>query len=71
MTAAARNEDRHHRRRHDRRDGGEVVRQRGIEAIGFGAVDTGSLVEGGRRQQPGAPLYNQVITVRDAHLLVI
>jgi predicted dinucleotide-binding enzyme len=41
-----------------------------IEAIGFGAVDTGSLVEGGRRQQPGTPFYNQVITVRDARVLV-
>jgi hypothetical protein len=33
-------------------------------------VDTGSLVEGGRRQQPGSALYNQVITVRDALPLV-
>ena len=41
-----------------------------IEEIGFGSVDTGSLVEGGRRQQPGTPLYNQVITVRDARALV-
>jgi len=40
-----------------------------IEEIGFGAVDTGSLVEGGRRQEPGTPLYNQVITVRDARAL--
>jgi predicted dinucleotide-binding enzyme len=30
-----------------------------IEQIGFAAVDTGSLAEGGRRQQPGAPLYNE------------
>ena len=41
-----------------------------IESIGFGAVDTGSLVEGGRRQQPGTPFYNQVITVRDAQALM-
>ena len=41
-----------------------------IEEIGFGPVDTGSLVEGGRRQQPGTPLYNQVITARDARALV-
>jgi predicted dinucleotide-binding enzyme len=41
-----------------------------IEEIGFGAVDTGSLVEGGRRQQPGTAFYNQVITVRDARVLV-
>ena len=37
-----------------------------IEEIGFGPVDTGSLVEGGRRQQPDTPLYNKVLTVRDA-----
>jgi 8-hydroxy-5-deazaflavin:NADPH oxidoreductase len=37
-----------------------------IDDIGFGAVDTGSLVEGGRRQQPGMPLYNQVLTVKEA-----
>jgi predicted dinucleotide-binding enzyme len=41
-----------------------------IETIGFGAVDTGPLVEGGRRQQPGTELYNKVITVRDARVLV-
>jgi predicted dinucleotide-binding enzyme len=29
-----------------------------IEQIGFTPVDTGSLGEGGRRQQPGSPLYN-------------
>ena len=36
-----------------------------IDDIGFGAVDTGSLADGGRRQQPGAPLYNQVMTARE------
>ena len=36
-----------------------------IDDIGFGAVDTGSLAEGGRRQQPGAPLCNQVMTARE------
>ena len=41
-----------------------------IEAIGFGAVDTGSLAEGGRRQQPGTELYDKVMTVRDALVLV-
>jgi predicted dinucleotide-binding enzyme len=29
-----------------------------IEQIGFAPVDTGSLGEGGRRQQPGSPIYN-------------
>jgi 8-hydroxy-5-deazaflavin:NADPH oxidoreductase len=37
-----------------------------IDDIGFGAVDTGSLAEGGRRQQPETALYNQVMTVRAA-----
>ena len=37
-----------------------------IEEIGFAPVDTGSLVEGGRQQQPNTPLYNQVITRREA-----
>ena len=37
-----------------------------IEEIGFGGVDTGSLAEGGRQQQPDTPLYNKVMTVRDA-----
>jgi predicted dinucleotide-binding enzyme len=29
-----------------------------IEDIGFKAVDTGSLREGGRKQQPGSLVYN-------------
>jgi predicted dinucleotide-binding enzyme len=41
----------------------EVMRL--IEEIGFGPVDTGSLAEGGRRQQPNTPLYNQILTRRD------
>ena len=41
-----------------------------IDDIGFGAVDTGSLAAGGRRQQPDTPLYNKVMTVRDARKLV-
>ncbi len=40
-----------------------------IEDIGFGPVDTGSLAEGGRRQQPDTPLYNKVLTVRAARRL--
>ena len=38
-----------------------------IEGIGFGAVDTGSLQDGGRKQQPGSAIYNKDITVREAH----
>ncbi len=37
-----------------------------IDDIGFGAVDTGSLAAGGRRQQPGTDLYNKIMTVREA-----
>jgi predicted dinucleotide-binding enzyme len=41
-----------------------------IEAIGFGPVDTGSLAEGGRRQQPNTALYNKVLTQRDGQALL-
>lgn len=37
-----------------------------IEEIGFAPVDTGSLREGGRRQQPGTPVYNRDLTARAA-----
>jgi predicted dinucleotide-binding enzyme len=37
-----------------------------IEEIGFAAVDTGPLGEGGRRQQPGGPLYNVTMTAPEA-----
>jgi predicted dinucleotide-binding enzyme len=37
-----------------------------IESIGFGTVDTGSLSEGGRKQQVNAALYNKDVTVREA-----
>jgi 8-hydroxy-5-deazaflavin:NADPH oxidoreductase len=37
------------------------LRERGsqslIEEIGFAPLDTGSLAEGGRREQPGSPVY--------------
>jgi predicted dinucleotide-binding enzyme len=33
-----------------------------IDDIGFAAVDTGSLREGGKRQQPGSDIYNKVLT---------
>jgi predicted dinucleotide-binding enzyme len=38
-----------------------------IEDIGFAAVDTGSLREGGRKQQPGSPIYNNPMTAKVAH----
>lgn len=37
-----------------------------IDEIGFDPVDTGSLVEGGRKQQPGSKIYNVELTARDA-----
>jgi 8-hydroxy-5-deazaflavin:NADPH oxidoreductase len=37
-----------------------------IEEIGFAPVDTGGLADGGRRQQPGAPIYNQPMTAPEA-----
>lgn len=39
-----------------------------IEAIGFAPVDTGSLREGGRKQQPGSAIYNQPMTGREARV---
>jgi len=38
-----------------------------IEEIGFAPVDTGSLAEGGRRQQPGSEIYNRPMTGAEAH----
>ena len=37
-----------------------------IEEIGFAPVDTGSLAEGGRRQQPGSEIYNNPLTGDEA-----
>jgi predicted dinucleotide-binding enzyme len=37
-----------------------------IEEIGFAAVDTGFLSEGGKRQQPGTAVYNEVLNVEQA-----
>ena len=37
-----------------------------IEQIGFAPVDTGSLRDGGRRQEPGSAIYNRPLTGRQA-----
>lgn len=37
-----------------------------IDQIGFTAVDTGTLREGGRRQAPGSPLYNVLLRPDEA-----
>jgi 8-hydroxy-5-deazaflavin:NADPH oxidoreductase len=41
-----------------------------VEQIGFAPVDTGSLREGGRRQQPGTPLYNHPMTGAEARAAI-
>ena len=38
-----------------------------IEEIGFAPVDTGSLKDGGRKQQPGSPIYNEPMAANEAH----
>jgi len=40
-----------------------------IEEIGFAAVDSGFLHEGGRSQQPGTALYNKEVTAKEAAAL--
>ena len=37
-----------------------------VEDIGYAAIDTGFLREGGTKQQPDAPIYNKVITAGEA-----
>jgi predicted dinucleotide-binding enzyme len=41
-----------------------------IEELGFAAVDSGSLAEGGRRQQPGGAVYNEPMHVAEAEAAV-
>lgn len=41
-----------------------------IEQIGFAAVDTGFLHEGGRSQQPGTAVYNKDVTAKEAAALL-
>lgn len=49
----------------DHADAKRVV-SRLIEEVGFAPIDTGSLHDGGRRQEPGAPFYNNTMTGREA-----
>lgn len=37
-----------------------------IQELGFGAVDTGTLSKGGRKQQPGTPIYGRPMPVSEA-----
>ncbi len=41
-----------------------------IESIGFVPIDTGSLREGGRLQQPGSPIYAKRLTEEQARALL-
>ncbi|GAC1432148.1 MAG: NAD(P)-binding domain-containing protein [Ktedonobacteraceae bacterium] len=41
-----------------------------IEDIGFASVDTGSLHQGGRLQQPGSAIYNKPLTTQQAQKLL-
>ncbi len=41
-----------------------------IEDIGFAPVDTGSLREGGRKQQPNSPIYAHPMTAREARQIL-
>jgi hypothetical protein len=36
-----------------------------IDEIGFDPLDNGGLVEGGRKQQPGSPIYNQPLDAKE------
>jgi 8-hydroxy-5-deazaflavin:NADPH oxidoreductase len=41
-----------------------------IDEIGFAPVDTGSLAEGGRRQQPGSPIYTEPMKAPEAEAAI-
>jgi predicted dinucleotide-binding enzyme len=41
-----------------------------IEQIGFTAVDTGTLAQGGRLQQPGSPIYGKDVSAAQARATV-
>jgi 8-hydroxy-5-deazaflavin:NADPH oxidoreductase len=51
----------------DDEDGKHTV-SRLIDEIGFAPVDTGGLAAGGRRQQPGSPLFTELARRRRARL---
>jgi 8-hydroxy-5-deazaflavin:NADPH oxidoreductase len=48
----------------------KAVVSRLLEDIGFAVVDTGSLREGGRMQQPGSPIYNRPMKLEEARQAV-
>jgi predicted dinucleotide-binding enzyme len=46
--------------------GAKEVAAKLIEGIGFAAIDTGFLREGGKLQQPDSPVYNKTLTAQEA-----
>jgi len=46
--------------------GAKAVVMQLIDEIGFDAVDSGGLHDGGRRQEPGTPVYNQPFDASEA-----
>jgi 8-hydroxy-5-deazaflavin:NADPH oxidoreductase len=50
--------------------GAKEIVARLIEEIGFAAIDTGFLHEGGRSQQPGTAVYNKDVTAKEAAAVV-
>jgi 8-hydroxy-5-deazaflavin:NADPH oxidoreductase len=46
--------------------GAKAIVMQLIDEIGFDAVDSGNLHDGGRRQQPGTPVYNQPFDASEA-----
>jgi predicted dinucleotide-binding enzyme len=53
----------------DDRGAKEVVTKL-IDEIGFAPIDTGSLRDGGRRQQPGSPVYGRPLTATEARKIL-
>jgi predicted dinucleotide-binding enzyme len=49
----------------------KAVVSRLIDEIGFDPIDTGSLAEGGRWQEPGAALFNRPLTVEEARAEIL
>jgi 8-hydroxy-5-deazaflavin:NADPH oxidoreductase len=48
----------------------KAVVERLIEETGFAAIDTGTLHDGGLRQQPGSPIYNHPLRAPEARAAV-
>jgi predicted dinucleotide-binding enzyme len=51
-------------------EGAKEIVARLIEEVGFAPVDTGSLHDGGARQQPGSPIYNNPMPAEEAEAAV-